>query len=289
MVKFAKLHGLGNDFLVASGAAAGSASRSLGSLAQNACRRHTGIGADGVMFYQLAAGDAEAEVSALIYNADGSRAEMSGNGTRCLAAHLIRSGQCAGRRLRIRTVAGIKTFVLKEQAGEKYVFESSLGSPVFDPALIPARLESPRVPVVGYELRVGSEVVPVTLSSMGNPHCSTFWPDVDRAPVEQLGPALERHDCFPNRANVEFIEVVDPHCIRVRFWERGVGITLASGTGSAAAATAAILNRFVGSPVKVMVARGDMMIQWQPPGELLLTGPAEYICDVDYPDTGSYD
>jgi diaminopimelate epimerase len=289
MVNFAKLHGLGNDFLVASGTEAGAASQSLASLAQNACRRHTGIGADGVIFYQPTLGDAGAEVSALIYNADGSRAEMSGNGTRCLAAYLVRSGKFSGRTLRIRTVAGIKTFTLKEQSGVKFVFDSSLGSPAFDPAVIPARLESPRVPVVGYALRVAAEVVPVTLSSMGNPHCSTFWPDVTRAPVEKLGPALERHACFPNRTNVEFIEVVDPHCIRVCFWERGVGITLASGTGSAAAAVAAILNGFVESPVRVKVANGDLMIQWQPPGELLLTGPAEYICDVEYPDAGSYD
>jgi diaminopimelate epimerase len=284
-MKLAKLHGLGNDFLVAFGAEAGSASQSLSSLAQSACQRHTGIGADGVVFYQPTVGDAEADVSALIYNADGSRAEMSGNGTRCLAAYLIHSGGVPARSLRIRTVSGIKTFTLKERVGRAYIFESSLGSPIIDPAAIPVNLGSRNVPVIGFSLEVGSQVVPVTISSMGNPHCSTFWPDVTQAPVETLGPQLERHSCFPNRTNVEFIQVVDRHCIRVRFWERGVGRTLASGTGSAGAAVAAILNRFVESPVTVEVEQGNLVVQWQPPGELILTGPAEYICSVDFPDT----
>ncbi len=288
-MKFAKLHGLGNDFLVASGTEAGSASQSLARLALNVCRRHTGIGADGVIFYEPTAGDKDADVSALIYNADGSRAEMSGNGTRCLAAYLIRSGQCTGRALRIRTVAGIKSFHLKEQQKGMYVFESSLGSPDLKPAHIPAKLNSEEMPIVGYALAVGSEVVPVTVSSMGNPHCSTFWPDVTRAPLATLGPAIEKHACFPNRTNVEFVEVVDRHCIRVRFWERGVGITLSSGTGSAAAAVAAILNKFVESPVKVELPQGDLLIDWQPPRELLLTGPAEYVCEVQCPVTEIYD
>lgn len=284
-MKLAKLHGLGNDFLVALGAGAGSGSQSLSSLTRMLCQRHTGIGADGIIFYQPTAGDSEADVSALIYNADGSRAEMSGNGTRCLAAYLIHAGAVSNRSLRIRTVSGIKSFTLRERIGRTYVFESSLGSPILDPDAIPVNLGSRPGPVIGISLEVGGEVLPVTISSMGNPHCSTFWPDVTRAPVETLGPLLERHSCFPNRANVEFIQVLDRHRLRVRFWERGVGRTLASGTGSAGAAVAAILNRLVESPVTVEAEQGSMVVQWQPPGELLLSGPAEYICSVDFPDT----
>ncbi len=283
-MNLAKLHGLGNDFLVALGAEVGSPSQSLSALSLNVCRRHTGVGADGVVFYQPTVGDAEAEVSALIYNADGSRAEMSGNGTRCLAAYLIHSGAVLAHSLRIRTVSGIKTYTLKERQGRTYIFDSMLGSPVLDAAAIPVNLGSHTGPVIGFSLEVGAGIVPVTISSMGNPHCSTFWPDVTQAPVETLGPLLERHSCFPNRTNVEFIQVVDRHCIRARFWERGVGRTLASGTGSAGAAVAAILNGFVESPVTVELERGRLAIQWQPPGELMLTGPAEYICSIDFPD-----
>ncbi len=105
-----------------------------------------------------------------------------------------------------------------------------------------------------------------------------------QAPVEILGPLLERHKSFPNRSNVEFIQVVDRHCLLVRFWERGVGRTLASGTGSAAAAVAAILNGFGESPVMVKVEQGSMVVQWQPPGALVLSGPAEYICSAEFPE-----
>ena len=283
-MKLAKLHGLGNDFLVGLGAEAGSASQSLSFLARSACQRHTGIGADGVVFYQPTVGDAEADVSALIYNADGSRAEMSGNGTRCLAAYLVHSNAVFTGPLRIRTVSGIKTFLLKNRSGRTCIFASSLGSPITDPAAIPVNLGAGKGPIIGCSLDTGSEVVPVTVTSMGNPHCSTFWPDVTQAPVDTLGPRLEHHRCFPNRTNVEFIQVVDRHCIRVRFWERGDGRTLASGTGSAGAAAAAILNRFIESPVTVEVEQGTLLVQWEPPGELTLTGPAEFICSVDYPD-----
>ncbi len=169
-MKFAKLHGLGNDFLVALGADVGSAPQSLSLLARNVCQRNTGIGADGVVFYRPTVGDADSDVSALIYNADGSRAEMSGNGMRCLAAYLVHSGADSSRSLRIRTVSGIKRFTLKERTGRAYIFESSLGIPILDPARIPVNLGLRHEPVIGYALEVEDGVVPVTISSMGNPH-----------------------------------------------------------------------------------------------------------------------
>ena len=280
IMKLSKLHGLGNDFLV-SDAEEGINGPSLGLLARKLCDRHTGIGADGVLFYEQLR-DEDADVVTQIYNADGSEAEMSGNGTRCLAAHLIRTGRIARPNVRIRTIAGIKTYTLKEQPGNTCIFESSLGEPILDAHRIPVTLESKGGRLVNFPLEVGSEVVRVTISSMGNPHCSTFWPDVRQAPVEVLGPVLERHDCFPDRTNVEFIQVLDRHRIRVRFWERGVGPTLASGTGSSAAAVAAILNGMADSPVRVEVALGNLLVQWQPPGVLYLTGPAEFICMIEY-------
>ncbi|MBP1596521.1 MAG: diaminopimelate epimerase, partial [Acidobacteria bacterium] len=282
-MKVSKLHGLGNDFLIAASEEIGLPGVSFGSLAESWCRRRTGIGADGVIFYQPTVGDPEADVSALIFNADGSRAEMSGNGTRCLAAWLLHSGILDAPQIRIRTVSGVKSFVLRGRDGRTFVFESTLGVPVTEPSRIPVLLEAQSQPLIGYPLAVDTGVVRVTVTSMGNPHCSTFWPEVSEAPVDMLGPALERHPCFPNRTNVEFVQVLDRHNIRVRFWERGVGPTLASGTGSCAAAVAAMLNRLADSPVRVEVVEGSMMVQWQPPGELSLTGPAEYICSVEFP------
>jgi diaminopimelate epimerase len=131
-------------------------------------------------------------------------------------------------------------------------------------------------------LALGDDIVRVTLSSVGNPHCSTFWPDLDGAPVERLGPRLEVHRSFPKRTNIEFIQVVDRHTVRVRFWERGVGRTPASGTGSCAAAVAAILLGTAESPVTVRVELGEMTVHWQPGEELLLTGPAELVCHGVY-------
>ena len=281
-MKLAKLHGLGNDFLVVR-AVEGGFGRSFGALARTLCRRQTGIGADGILFFEPTVGDGAADAAALIFNADGSQAEMSGNGTRCLAAHLVHSGAIFSRIIRIRTVSGVRVFTLKEQRGNVFTFESAMGCPVTDPPKVPSLLGSGPEALVDFPLTVGGGVVRVTVCSMGNPHCSTFWSDVSLAPVHTLGPELERHGAFPNRTNVEFIQVLDGHRIRVRFWERGVGPTLASGTGSSAAAVAAILNHLVASPVTVEVEGGSLLVQWQPPGELHLTGPAEYVCSIEFP------
>jgi diaminopimelate epimerase len=231
-----------------------------------------------VIYYQPTVGDRDAEVSALIFNADGSKAEMSGNGLRCLAAYLCRSGRHRSKTLRIRTVAGIKTLVLQQADGRTFRFEASMGQPIIDPAGIPVIAENAAGPLVDWLLPVDSGVLPVTVTSMGNPHCSTFWPDVAAAPVERLGPMLENHPAFPERTNVEFVQILDRHAIRARFWERGVGNTLSSGTGSSAAAVAAILRKQVESPVEVQTELGTVAVRWNPAGDLYLEGPAEFIC-----------
>ena len=280
-MRFAKLHALGNDFLVTNVAGA-AYPQPLASHAREICDRHCGVGADGILYYQPTIGDPDSDFSTLIFNADGSKAEMSGNGVRCLAAFLHESGQTRRSTVRIRTVAGIKTLTLHAQDQGKYTFETSMGAPITDPVRIPARLTGVTAPVTEYPLEVGSEVVKVTLSSMGNPHCSTFWPDVESAPVDRLGPLLERHDIFPNRTNVEFIQVIDRHQLRTLFWERGVGRTLASGTGSSAAAVAAILHDRAESPVTVQTVMGTLSVSWERNGEVRLTGPAEFICTGEY-------
>ena len=208
---------------------------------------------------------------------------MSGNGVRCLAAFLAFSGRHRPSSVRIRTVSGVKRLTLVGSDRLVYWFRCSMGIPILDPARIPATFGCAPGPVLDYPLQAGSEVVNVSLSSMGNPHCSTFWPDLDNAPFQKYGPLLESHSGFPRRTNVEFIQVLDAHRIRARFWERGVGPTLCSGTGSSAAAVASILSGKAQSPVQVLTEIGHLDVDWEQGRELFLTGPAELICTGIYP------
>jgi diaminopimelate epimerase len=281
-IEFAKLHAHGNDYLILQVGEEIGVQQSLSAIARKICSRRTGVGADGIVCCHTTLGDDQADYSALIVNADGSRAEISGNGLRCLAAYLHHEGIFTSPEMRVRTVAGPRILKLLEYEGGSYKIEGSMGSPVTDSSLLDVELPSGPTAPVGRPLQVGEEEIPVTLSSMGNPHCSTFWPDVDRAPVERLGPQLEMHDCFPRRTNVEFIEVIDRNRLKVRFWERGVGITHASGTGASAAVVAAVLQNSVESPVEVETIGGTLTVRWNPPEELFLTGKAEYICSGVY-------
>jgi diaminopimelate epimerase len=280
---FAKLHALGNDFLVLR-ISEESCRQDLGALSREICRRRTGIGADGAVYYLPTAGDREADYSALIFNADGSRAEISGNGIRCLAALLLHSGCHTSDEVRVRTVSGVRQLSLLERGGLRFRFRCGMGVPITIPSKIPATLGDAAGPVLDFPMKVGQEEVAVSLCSMGNPHCSTFWPSAADAPVERLGSALERDPVFPNRTNVEFIEVTDPSRLRVRFWERGVGVTPASGSGSCAAVVAAILRGVARSPVVVETAAGELEVEWDGRSEVLLTGDAHYICAGALPD-----
>ena len=282
MTEFAKLHALGNDFLVLRLPDNSGCQVSLPALTRALCDRHTGVGADGTVFYHPTVGDSEAGYSVLIFNSDGSRAEMSGNGIRCLAAHLVHSGAVRSGLVQLRSVAGIRSLLLKAARSPEYVFEAAMGHPITDPARIPAAVGSRQAAIVGQPLEVAGQSIRVTLSSMGNPHCTTFWERVDDAPVETLGPLLEKSECFPGRTNVEFAQVVDRHTLQVRFWERGAGPTLSSGTGSSAAAVAAVLNGFVDSPVRVITELGFLEVDWEPGRELRLTGPATVVCSGRY-------
>jgi diaminopimelate epimerase len=153
-----------------------------------------------------------------------------------------------------------------------------MGRPVLDPVFVPACLGESPGPVLDHPLEITSGAVPVSVCSLGNPHCTTFWPDLDRVPVETIGPLIERHQAFPRRTNVEFVQVLDGQSIRVRFWERGVGLTMASGTGASAAAVVSILRGSAESPVRVHTEMGSMLVAWRPGEDLYLTGPAEYVC-----------
>jgi diaminopimelate epimerase len=260
-IPFTKAHGAGNDFLLSWAEQVPAVD--LPSTARAICDRHTGIGADGWMLIR----GHSIDHSIRLFNADGSEPEMSGNGTRCAAALLIDAGRASGD-LVITTGAGPKHLRLLERDGHRFLFEMDMGTPKFDEREI----------LYSLPLRRGSQEVNLldaTLVNTGNPQCVVF---VDGFPPdwETLGAEIEGHAHFPKRTNVSFVRVADEHTIDVRFYERGAGVTLSSGTGSTGAAVAAILRKLAASPVTVRTPAGEsLVLRWD--DSVYLTGPAEIV------------
>jgi diaminopimelate epimerase len=208
-----------------------------------------------------------------IYNADGSQVEMCANGIRCFFQYLREAGHTAKDELRVETLSGVVT---PRWAGPGRV-TVEMGPPILAPAKIPARLGDPAGagPLLDVPLRVDDEALRISSLSMGNPHCVLYVPSVDAVPVATLGPRIERHDAFPNRVNVEFVEVVSRHHVRQRTWERGTGETLACGSGACATAVASILRGVADSPLRVELRGGDLEIAWAGGAtSVFMTGPA---------------
>jgi diaminopimelate epimerase len=275
---FAKLEALGNGFIIVAGELVSESD--LSGLAEDVCERHFGVGADGLIFFWQS--EFEADFRMRIFNADGGEAEMSGNGLRCLAAHLYRQQFHQEPELKIQTAAGLKTLQLLKTDGHDFLFAVDMGAPILEFPRIPFRPDSTPDSLIGYSLKVADKILKVTITSMGNPHCSTFVQDFEEMEWEKLGPQIESHPFFPQRTNVEFIRVRNRGEIEVRFWERGVGKTLASGTGSCAAAVASILNGYVDSSLEVKTQGGLLQMQWRPGEPVRLKGPARFICEGDF-------
>ncbi len=280
-IRFAKFHGLHNDFIVAR---ARHLPRPLSRLAQAITHRHAGIGADGfLVVHEPRHPSHDARVR--FFNADGSEAEMSGNGIRCVGALLLPPGR-KPRRLQIETRAGIKTLepvrVPSKRGPLEWTFRVSMGQPIFDPARIPFRAAQTAPPIMDFPLALRHRTLRVTVTSMGNPHCSIFVDDFESLDWRALGQEIERSRFFPRRTNVEFIKVISRREIEVRFWERGVGETASSGTGSCGAAVASILNGRTDRTVRVQTSAGSLLITWPEDGEVTLTGPAIAIAEGKY-------
>jgi diaminopimelate epimerase len=259
-VEFAKAHGLGNDFLLVEARAF--PARSSASFARRLCDRHLGIGADGVLVYELRP---PAAVQMRLINADGSDAEISGNGVRCLAAYMVRRGLLPARHV-VETVPGPRAVEVYAIADGRYRVSTDLGAPA--------------VGVIDEPLEAAGRTVAVTVTSLGNPHCSVFVhePASDEL-MATLGPALERHAFFPKRTNVEFVTVLSRQQVRARFWERGVGPTRASGTGSAAAMVASVAKGLVDRRVRVECDGGPLDVEWPEDGTVKQTGEVEVLCE----------
>ncbi|HVN81966.1 MAG TPA: diaminopimelate epimerase [Terriglobia bacterium] len=278
-LRFAKLEGSGNDFLVVEDP---SGVEQLDTeFVQRICDRHLGIGADGLVAY-TGLPDGEAHLAMRLFNADGSEAEISGNGLRCLAARIFHRGLHAATELRVQTRAGIKRVQKISASGTGFTFEVEMGLPILDPAKIPFRLAPPAESLIGCRLQVGEEIYSVTVTSMGNPHCSIFLDSFEGLDWKGVGRRIEVHPAFPEKTNVEFIRIVNTGTIEVLFWERGVGTTLSSGTGACAATVASVLNGFVSRKVRVMTRGGELEIEWGSDGILKLVGPVKMICEGEY-------
>ena len=274
-MKFAKLHGLGNDFVVIDQRDLPPAG-SLGDFVRKVCDRHTRVGGDGVLFISVE-DKAAGRVRFRIFNADGTEAELSGNGLRIAAASLFQSGAIAPPRIRFETSTGDRVCELVRAEGSLYEIRAEMGLPRLASKDIPFDDGAVHERIVDYPLTIGQKVFPVTVTSMGNPHCGVF---VDRFPSRlewhQIGSEIESHPFFPHRTNVEFIRVLSRGEIEVLFYERGVGETLASGTGSCAAAVASMLRGLTDRKVAVRTTLGRLIVEWTE-DQILQTGPAEIV------------
>ncbi|HXV63830.1 MAG TPA: diaminopimelate epimerase [Vicinamibacteria bacterium] len=256
-IPFAKTEAYGNDFLLVSGDAV--SVREGAGLARALCDRHRGVGGDGLILY--------AGRTMKLFNRDGSPAEISGNGVRCLAAFLYSRG-LAGDGLAIETDAGTVELSVLERRGCRFLIRSNLGTPSVQELELPFELE-------------GRDVV-ATIVSIGNPHCVLFTEAMDRSSLRALGPLLESHPRFPEKTNVELVEVVGRSEIRVGIWERGVGETSSSGTGSAASAVASIAKGLADSPLFVRCEGGTMRVEWRRGEDVVVEGEAVLVAEGTY-------
>ena len=257
-IPFTKAHGAKNDFLLTWRNDAPHGDRAA--MARAICDRHTGVGADGWMLVDRPV-DADAEGAIQLYNSDGSTAEISGNGTRCAAALLVRHGYVAGV-VRVRTGAGIKTLRLLKRGGLAFEFEMNMGRP--------------EITRERFALGLSSGPRDVTLVWVGNPQCAVPVDDFD-FDWRAMGAEIEQHPHFPHSNNVSFFKGVDAFTIDVRFFERGAGETMSSGTGSTGAAAAAVARGMAQSPVRVLTPAGPIDLRFE--GDVFLTGPAEIVAE----------
>ncbi len=267
---FTKLHGCGNDYLFVD-CTHGSrlpGSPEIAAIARYVSDRRTGVGSDGVI---LICPDRLVDFRMEMYNADGSRGQMCGNGIRSLAKYCYDHGLTASTTLRVATDCGVKKLDLEVHGGKVHRVRVEMGKAILDGRQIPVDANGQ---VVDHVLRVGDRDWNVTCVSMGNPHCVTFDVDPDKLDIERIGPQFERHPFFPERVNTEFLRVDSPTELTMRVWERGSGETFACGTGACAAVVAAVLTGRAERRATVHLRGGDLEIEYHEDGSVVMTGPS---------------
>jgi len=277
---FTKMHGLGNDYVFV-----GLFEQSVAEparLAKMISDRHRGVGADGLILVGPPP-DADTHVRMEMYNADGSRAQMCGNGIRCVAKLTYERGWARANPLRVATDAGVKTLDLTlDDDGHVSAVRVDMGEPVLDPKRIPVALGGEQIVAMPIPLR--DKILSVTCVSMGNPHAVFFTELLARVPLREWGPQLERHPLFPQRINVHFVQVVDAQGVKMATWERGSSLTQACGTGACAVCVAGVLNRKTERAIAAQLPGGELEVAWdEQSNHVFLTGPATEVFTGEWP------
>lgn len=275
-MKFTKMQGIGNDYVYVNGF-----QEKLDNPSATAVKvsdRHFGIGSDGLILINPSkVADFEMEM----YNADGSRSEMCGNGIRCVAKYVYDYGLTDKTQISVETLGGIKYLDLTIQDGKAVQIKVDMGAPVLNPPQIPIVADGETV--VNEPILVDGEEYRMTGVSMGNPHAVVYMDDIEHLEIEKIGPKFENHERFPNRVNTEFVKVLDRNTVSMRVWERGSGETMACGTGACAVAVSCILNGLTEDKVTVKLLGGDLLIEWdRVKNTVYMTGPAEVVFDGEW-------
>ena len=268
---FFKMQGLGNDYVYID-CINGKEPIDIKNLTNRLSNRHFGVGSDGLI---LLCKSKVADLKMRMFNSDGSEAQMCGNGIRCVAKLAYELGLICEEITTIETLSGIKTLKLNIVNGKVKTVEVDMGVPILEATKIPvsssAKIEDKKVKA---EVKVKNKKIELTCVSMGNPHAVTFVNDIKNFKVAEYGPILENSDIFPEKANIEFVEVVDKNNIKMRVWERGSGETLACGTGACSSVVASSLNGYTDRKVNVQLLGGNLEIEWKPNNHVHMTGPA---------------
>lgn len=278
-MRFTKMQGLGNDYVYVN--CFKEKIDNPPELARRISDRHFGVGSDGlIMINPSDKADFEMEM----YNADGSRGEMCGNGIRCVAKYVYDYGLTDKTSISVETLGGIKYLDLTVQDGKVKLVKVNMGRPELAPSKVPVAAEGDRA--VDEPITVDGKEYRMTCVSMGNPHAVIFTDcDIRELPLEEIGPKFENHERFPKRVNTEFVRVLDRRTAEMRVWERGSGETLACGTGACAVAVACVLNGLTEDEVTVRLLGGDLQIKWDRENDIVyMTGPAEVVFDGEWND-----
>ena len=272
-MRFTKMEGLGNDYVYVNCLA--EQIDNPASLVQMVSDRHFGIGSDGLILIRPSS---VADFFMEMFNADGSRSEMCGNGIRCVGKYVYDHGLTDKTRVDVNTLAGIKHLELHVEDGVVATVTVDMGEPVLEAGLIPVVAE--QSPVVAQPIEVCGQTFEMTCVSMGNPHAVVFVDDVEGFPVEEIGRPFEFHPAFPRRVNAEFVQVISPTEVAMRVWERGTGETLACGTGACATTVACILNGRTEDEITLHLLGGDLKVRWdREQNRVFMTGPATTVFD----------
>lgn len=279
-MKFTKMQGCGNDYIYINGAVERIAQEDKPEFVRKISDRHFGIGGDGAIFINPST---EADFEMEMYNADGSRAEMCGNGIRCVAKYVYDKGLTDKTEISIVSCGQVKYLELFLKDGKVDTVRVNMGAPELSAGKIPVTAEDGKDRIIGEPITVQGKEYKMTCVSMGNPHAVIFMDDVEHLDIEKTGPHFENHERFPKRVNTEFVKVIDRNHVQMRVWERGTGETLACGTGCCATAVACILNGLTDEAVTVKLLGGEIQITWDREADLVyMTGPAVTVFEGEF-------